>query len=143
MKIEDLVKDERFRASVGPEKLAIYSAEVDGDGVNQMGEDLNSEFKTVLRLVEAEGETVNFQQWHGFYFWYSSDTGEDGVSDDIENFFGQYPFDCAWQEPEFHSQVIPVEKLKSIALHITPNEGDTIKINGADYERRGEALVEL
>jgi hypothetical protein len=33
--------------------------------------------------------------------------------------------------------------VKSMALHIAPDEGDTININGTDYERRGQELVEL
>ena len=147
MEFEDLVKDERFGASVGPEKLAIYSAEVAGEGVDQMWDDYNSKSVNVLRLVYLggcfDGGTIYFNQWYGFYVWEWTDTGEVGVSDDIENFFGQYPFDGAWVEPEFHSLVIPLEKLKSMALHITPDEGDTIQINGTNYERRGKELVEV
>jgi len=147
MEFEDLVKDERFRASVGPENLALYTAEVAGEGGDQMWDDYNSNSEIVLRLVYlggcVDGGTIYFNQWHGFYVWEWTDTGEVGVSDDIENFFGQYPFDGYWYEPELHSQVIPLEKLRSMALHIAPDEGDTININGTDYERRGKELVEL
>jgi len=148
MKFEDLLKDKRFSSSIGPEKIAIYTSEKAGEGANQMWKDYYDETETVLSLVYLGGfedvGIIDFEVWHGFYVWSWTDTGETGgVSDNLESFFGQHPFDGPWADPKLHSQVIPLEKLKSMALHITPNEGNTIQINGAEYERRGKELVEV
>ena len=142
---QELLGKEQFRASVGPEKLAIYSAKVDGEGVDQMVEDLDAESVEVLRLSWLggciDGGFVQLLEWHGFYFTKNTDTGREGPFDSIEEaLVGE--FDHYVPQPELESDVLNLDHLMKIALAIVdPNGEEPIKINRAEYELRDGELV--
>jgi len=142
---QELLGKERFRASVGPEKLAIYSAEIAGEDGEQMVEDLDAESVEVLRLSWLggciDGGFVQLLEWHGFYFTQNTDTGREGPFDSIEEaLVGE--FDHYVPQPELDSDILHLDQLKKIALAIVdPNGEESIKINRAEYELRDGELL--
>jgi len=141
MEFDELVENETFRAVIGSEKLAVYQG-VGGD--EAMWEDFERESENVLTLFAVHSSPIDFNGWHGFYVWHWSDTGEIGVSDDLESFFGKYPFEN-WSacEGEIRSEKISLEILKKIARKLLPDDDDEIQINGSLLKRQGGELVEV
>jgi hypothetical protein len=142
---QELLGKEQFRASVGPEKLAIYSAEVDGEGVDQMVEDLDAESVEVLRLSWLggciDGGFVQLLEWHGFYLTLCTDSGYGGPFESFEEAL-RGSFDHYVPQAELDSDVLTLDHLMKIALAIIdPNGEEPIKINRAEYELRDGELV--
>lgn len=140
MEFHELLENEKFKAAIGPEKLAVY---LGPDGTDVMWQDFERESENVLTLFAVHSSPIDFSRWYGFYVWQWSDTGESGVSDDLESFFGKYPFEN-WSacEGEIRSEKLPLEILKRIALSLLPNEEDEIQINASLFRRHGGELVE-
>jgi hypothetical protein len=141
MDFHELLQNVKFKAAVGPEKLALYSGP---DGIHAMWEDFERESENVLTVFAAHASWIDFNRWHGFFVWQWTDTSEEGASDALENIFGSYPFEN-WSacDGEIRSEKLPLETLKKIALKLLPEEDDQIRINGSLVKRQGSELVEV
>lgn len=133
MEFHELLENEKFKAAIGPEKLASYLVP---DGTDAMWEDFERESENVLTLFSVHSSPIDFSRWHGFYVWQWSDTGESSVSDDLVSFFGKYPFEnLSACEARLQSKELSNETLKRIALSLLPDEGDEIRINASLFRR--------
>ena len=141
MEFHELLENEKFKAAIGPEKLAIYSGE---NGADVMWEDFenNSQNVLIIKAVHSSGDF--FRQWNGFFAWENPELGEIAAAEDIESFFGEY-IDGNWGscETELHSTTLTLETLKRIALKLLPDHGDFIEINKKTSERHNGELVEV
>jgi hypothetical protein len=142
MEFHELLENEKFKAAIGPENLAIYLGE---NGTDSMWDDFNEKSETVLVIKAVHSSGDFFRHWNGFFVWENPELGEIVASEDIESFFGDYPFDGNWGscETELHSNTLALGTLKRIALKLVPDVGDLIEINGKTYERHNGDLVEV
>ena len=136
---QELLGKERFKSAVSAELYAAYQVDEE-----KIYDDLQVQSKEIVRLGWLSGQGYVHQiEWHGFYFTTCGDTGSEGPFETFEDALGGH-FDHYVPQPELDSDVLTLDQLKKIALAIVdPNGEEPIKINGTDYERRGEGLVEL
>jgi hypothetical protein len=145
MEFDDLLENEKFKASIGLEKHALYSGD---DGQDLMWESFSQEWVPVLIL---KGEDSDFcfriRKWHGFYFY--DDENIEGVADSIENIFnelelgsGSFQFRNPVLNTNFDSSDISLERLKTLANRLI-DKGELIVIDGKDYKKVGGKIVEV
>jgi hypothetical protein len=145
MEFHELLENEKFKAAIGPEKLALYSGE---GGSSLMWDDFENESTPVFVLEGEHKMGIFIQKWHGFYIWSDAETSTDGAAESLENLIGDYLFEFeSWgaSDPVLRSlqgSDISLENLKSFAANLIAND-DEIKINGKAYKKVGGELVEV
>lgn len=145
MEFHELIDNEKFKAVIGPEKLAQYLTE---EGHDLMWEDFEREATPMFVLKGEHKMGIWIQKWHGFYVWSDAETSTDGAADSLENLIGEYLFEFeSWgaSDPVLSSlqgSDISLENLKSFAANLIANN-DEIKIDGKDYKKVGGKLVEV
>lgn len=145
MEFHELIDNEKFKAVIGPEKLAQYLTE---EGHDLMWEDFEREATPMFVLKGEHKMGIWIQKWHGFYVWSDAETSTDGAADSLENLIGEYLFEFeSWgaSDPALSSlqgSDISLENLKSFTANLIANN-DEIKIDGKDYKKVGGKLVEV
>jgi hypothetical protein len=145
MEFHELLENEKFKAAIGPEKLAQYLTE---DGHDLMWEDFERE-ATPMFVLEGEHKMgIWIQKWHGFFAWFDAECDTSGAADSLENIIGEYLFEFeSWGASNpvirrFEGSDIYLEDIKSFAANLIAT-GDEIKIDGKDYTKVGSKLVEV
>ena len=145
MEFHELLENEKFKAAIGPKKLARYSGE---DGQDLMLEDFENEATPVFVLEGEHKMGIWIQKWHGFFAWFDAECDTSGVVDSLENIIGEYLFEFeSWGASDpvigrFEGSDISLEDIKSFAANLIANE-DEIKIDGKGYKKVGGKLVEV
>jgi hypothetical protein len=80
--------------------------------------------------------------WRGLHFVTSSDYDDEGPYASLEETLARHPsFETPTTEAELTSETIPLELLLEIAKALVPEDGDTIRVNGTTYIRKGGGFV--
>jgi len=145
MEFHELLENEKFKAAIGSEKLALYQSE---DGGTSMWDDFEDE-STPVFVLEAEHKMgIWIQKWHGFYIWTDAETSTEGAAESLEDLIGEYPFEFeSWRASNlvlashFEATDISLQELKAFALKLI-SDGDQVEINDEEYQKVAGDLIE-
>jgi hypothetical protein len=145
MEFHELLENEKFKAAIGTEKLALYSGEC---GSSLMWEDFEHESAPALILEAEHKMCICIQKWHGFYIWSDAETSTYGAAESLEDLIGEYPFEFeSWRASNlvlashFEATDISLQELKAFALKLI-SDGDQVEINDEEYQKVAGDLIE-
>jgi hypothetical protein len=111
--------------------------------------------EAVEALIEKEGKDVLtvgwdsnapgmsgahwISRWKGLYFFHSSDLGDEGPFESLQDVLVMEEFGTVTSGVELTSKVLTLKRLKGIALLLV-GEGEIVVINGDGFVRRGGKL---
>jgi hypothetical protein len=170
MEFHQLLENEKFKAAIGPEKIAIYLGE-GGEELfsEEYSEALNDESIIVLQISEQADHDpliLDIHYWNGVYISCNSISWESlttlTIDDHVKKLLNND--ECnEWrpEDTELKSDKLSLEELKAIGLIFLSVESSTaedgwvalpatgqlfssqITINGKTYERHNGELVEV
>ncbi len=170
MEFHELLENEKFKAAIGPDKLAIYH----GEGGEELFEEDYSEAledadNVILEILISAGDEagcLDIHKWGGCYISQYYATGEDirteSLEEHIKKFLGVGDA-LEWRPDytELKSDQLSLDELKALGLIFLSVESSTaedgwcvhpdsgqqfssqITINGKDYKRHNGELVEV
>jgi hypothetical protein len=170
MEFHELLENEKFKASIGPKKLALYL----GEGGKELfseeySEALNNEDNIVLQISEDADHDpllLDIHYWNGVYISCDYISWESLTTQTIDEHLKSvlyYGFCNVWrpENTELKSDKLSLEELKALGLIFLSVESSTaedgwvalpesgqlfssqITINGKTYERHNGELVEV
>lgn len=170
MEFHELLENEKFKAAIGPEKLALYLSEGGEDLLNEeYSEALENEENVVFEILISAGDEdgrLDIHKWGAHYISQYYATGEDICTDSLEEHIKKFlavGHSLEWR-PEYtdlKSDKLSLEELKAVGLILLSVESSTaedgwvalpgtgqlfssqIAINGKTYERHNGELVEV
>jgi hypothetical protein len=170
MEFHELLENEKFKAAIGPEKLALYSGE-GGEDVfyEEYSDALDDDGNVVLEILISAGDEdgyLDIHKWGGHYISQYYATGEDICTDSLEEHIKKFlgvgdSLEWRPENTELKSDKLSLEELIALGLIFLSVESSTaedgwvalpstgqlfpsqITINGKTYERHNGELVEV
>ena len=170
MEFHQLLENEKFKAAIGPEKLAIYLGE-GGEELfsEEYSEALNDEYNIVMQISEQADHDpliLDIHYWNGVYIACQPLNCENYCTATLEELIQALLYIGSWPEwrpenTELKSDKLSLEELKALGLIFLSVESSTaedgwvalpgtgqlfssqITINGKNYERHNGELVEV
>jgi len=170
MEFHELLENEKFKASIGPEKFILYH----GEGGEEMFEEdcsdaLEDADNVVLEILISAGDDdgcLDIHEWGGCYISQFYATGENICTESLEEHIRKFlgVGDVLEWRPEYaelKSTKLSLDELKALGLIFLSVESSTaednlcalpqtgqpfssqITINGKTYERHNGELVEV
>lgn len=171
MEFHELLENEKFKAAIGPEKLALYL----GEGGEKLFEEdysaaLDDADNVILEILISAGgdETgcLDIHKWGGFYISQYYATGEDICTESLEEHIRRFlgvggALEWRPEYTELKSTKLSLDELKALGLIFLSVESSTAKdglcalpytgqqfssqitINGKTYECYNCELVEV
>ncbi len=170
MEFHELLENEKFKAAIGPDKLALYL----GEGGEELFEEdcsaaLDDGRNVVLEILISAGDEdgrLDIHKWGGHYISQYYATGEDICTDSLEDHIKKFlgvgeSLEWRPENTELKSDKLSLEELKALGLIFLSVESSTaedgwvalpgtgqlfssqITINGKTYERHNGELVEV
>jgi hypothetical protein len=170
MEFHKLLENEKFKAAIGPEKLALYLGEGGEELFEQDYSDaLEDADNLVLEILFSAGDEdgcLDIHNWGGFYISQYYATGEDIRTESLEEHIKEFlgvgdAFEWRPEYTELKSTKLSLDELKALGLIFLSVESSTaedgwcalphtgqqfssqITINGKTYERHNGELVEV
>jgi hypothetical protein len=116
------------------------------DNDDELADLISEEAESVLSVSWSPEEwghagVQNVSLWRNYYFFESSDVDEEGPFDSLEQALEVEHFHVELPNPEISSEVVPLDKLKILALDVLGNNGTKVMINDEVYRRKGNRVV--
>jgi len=170
MEFHELLENEKFKTSIGPEKLALYLGEGSKDLFSEeYSEALNDKANIVLQISEDTDHDpllLDIHYWNGIYISCDYRYWESLTTQTIKEHIEALLHIESWPEwrpenTELKSDKLSLEELKALGLIFLSVESSTaedgwvalpgtgqlfssqITINGKTYERHNGELVEV
>ena len=171
MEFHELLENEKFKAAIGPDKLALYfgkgGEELFEEDCSEALEESGNVFLEIL--ISAGGDEdgcLDIHEWGGCYISQYYATGEDICTESLEEHIRRFlgvgdALEWRPENTELKSDKLSLEELKAIGLIFLSVESSTdedgwvalpwngqffssqITINGKTYERQNGELIEV
>jgi hypothetical protein len=168
MEFHELLENEKFKAAIGPEKIALYldkgGEELFEEDYSEALEDADNLILEILMSHGDEADCLDIHEWGGCYISQFYATGENICTESLEEHIRKFlgVGDALEWRPEYtelKSDQLSLDELKAFGLIFLPVESSTaedgwcvlpdsgqpfssqITINGQTYEHHNGELV--